>query len=231
MFLAPGRKTKQYFIKHNVKDKKIFLFHDVSVVEKCNVYDLRKKYFIDNDKKIFLYYGRIIKRKGLDLLINAVNKSSIKEKMHLIVAGEGEYKSECEKLVKKLGLSNITFTGFVTPENKYQYFSQSDVFILPSVAYNGVIEAWGLTVNEAVLSNNVVICSDIVGSAFELLNENNGIIFEQGNINELVYAIEKAYFFEKTDDFYKHNKRISEEYTYENMCMDFEAAFRKVVNS
>ncbi len=230
LFLAPGIKTKEYFLKHQVAEKKIHLFHDVSTVEKCSVIDLKEKYKIDTNKKIYLYYGRIIKRKGLDILIKAISKFKYRENIHLIVAGEGEYKHECERLAKELGLTNITFVGFVPPENKYQYFSQSDVFVLPSVAYEGIIEAWGLTVNEAILSNNLVICSDIVGAAYELLNENNGIIFKQGNIDKLVSAIEKAYFFEKTDLFYENNKKIIEEYTYTQMCKDFESAFRKVVN-
>ena len=217
-------KTDEYFINSGVETSKIIRFRDVSDVDKVEAEDFRKKFNIER-KKVFLYYGRIVKRKGLDLLIKGISKSKYKDSIFLLIAGDGDFKPDCERLAKSLLKGNYYFAGYVKPDEKYIYFSQSDVFVLPSIMENGTIEAWGLTVNEALLSNNFVICSNIVGSSYEIVTEKNGLIFEQNNLDELVSCIDKAYEYKKDEEFRKSVKVFSESYTYENMCADFLKAF------
>lgn len=226
-FLAPGLKTEQYFKRIGVSSDHINIFHDVSTVEVCECIDLRRQLNIASSTKIILYYGRIIKRKGLDLLIKAINILNSYYDMYLVVAGDGDYKKVCEQLAEDLKLKNIKFVGFVHPSQKYNYFSQSDIFVLPSVADKGVIEAWGLTINEAIITNNFIVCSDIVGAGYNLVNHNNGVIYKQNDLNSLCNAIEKAVMMCGNSEMKRYNQALSKEYTYETMCNDFIHVFDK----
>lgn len=230
-FLAPGTKTKQYFEKNGVPSKHINIFHDVSTVNVCECIDLRKELNIASSTKIILYYGRIIKRKGLDLLIKAIHNLNSCYDMYLIVAGDGDYKNNCVKLAEDLDLENIKFVGYVHPSQKYNYFSQSDIFVLPSIADKGVIEAWGLTINEAIIADNFIVCSDIVGAGYDLVNHNNGVIYKQNDLNSLCKAIEMAVKMCGNSEMRQYNKFISKEYTYETMCNDFIHVFDKTLKT
>lgn len=40
----------------------------------CAAEDLRKKYGITSDKKVILYFGRLLVQKGLHILLDALNE-------------------------------------------------------------------------------------------------------------------------------------------------------------
>lgn len=230
--IAPGKKTYDYFIKCGVKKEKIFIAPDASIVKNDSVYeDIRKKHNISQDKKIILYYGRIIKRKGLDILIRAC-KEIDNDNLYLLVCGDGEFKNYCESLAGKLNLSNICFAGFVKPEKRYIYFSQCDVFVLPSYFYDGEGEAWGLTLNEAMQFGKPVISTSAVGSAYDLIQSGeNGYFIEQNSVDELQKAIVKIICNEKKMKYMGDASKniINKSYSYTNMVNGFLNAVKFVL--
>lgn len=224
--IASGSKSKEYFKSLGVSEKKITTIHDCSLAQKSNNnYDLRGKYLIDKNKKILLYYGRIVERKGLDKLIQAYSMLNLNDDVCLVVAGDGPFKAQCEKMANERKIDNIIFTGKIHPDDRSIFFSQCDIFVLPSYFYNGTVEAWGLTVNEAMQFYKPVISTTAVGSAHDLINGKSGIMVEENNVLQLKNAIEKAL----DDDFIKNAKleckNIIEKYTYENMANDFRNSF------
>ena len=73
--------------------------------------------------RIILYVGAIIKRKGLNYLIKAVSILKNRQRVKLVVIGDGSYRGECEKLVKKLNLQkNVIFLGRVAREDLLKAF-------------------------------------------------------------------------------------------------------------
>ena len=86
-------------------------------------------------------------------------------------------RKELENIVKKNKLSNVKLLKFKNQKSLRKEYFKSDIFILPSR-----YEPWGLTINEAMASSNVVVSSKSVGSSFDLIKNNyNGYKFKNEN--------------------------------------------------
>lgn len=96
----------------------------------------RELYSIPSDRRILFFLSRITPKKGLPLLLEAVNRiRSDFAGWLLIIAGTDEFGhlKEVESLVAKLGLSDLVkFTGPLFDQAKRDAFAASDAFVLPS---------------------------------------------------------------------------------------------------
>lgn len=222
--IVSGSKSQEYFINLGLNKENIRIAVDASEVEKNDNYlDIRLNKSLNNDTKIILYYGRIIERKGLDKLIKAYKNICYKYKnIALIICGDGkEFKEKCINLAKDLNVKNIFFEGYVDPKNRYDYFYQSDIFVLPSYFYNGISEAWGLTVNESIQCMTPVIATEAVGAAYDLLDGNNGIMISENNIRELEEVLEEFLYKKDVDEIKRACIKTYEKYNYKNMINSF----------
>ena len=92
--------------------------------------------------------------------------------------------------VQENKINNVHFYGFINQSEISKFYKAADLFVLPS----GIGETWGLVVNEAMLFSLPIIVSDRVGCAKDLVKHNeNGFIYEYGNVDELSYFLLKAY--------------------------------------
>lgn len=229
MCIVSGSKSKEYFKSIGIKENRISLAIDASGMEiKENTIDIRKENNIEKSKKIILYYGRIIKRKGLEILLKSYeNIQALNENVCLIICGTGEYKDKCEEIAKKLKLKNVFFKGYVEPEDRYTYFSQCDIFVLPSYFYEGTPEAWGLTVNEALQCGKPVIATEAVGAAYDLINGKNGRMIKENNVFEMTNAINYLLSIENLHELKKECEKTYKQYSYDNMVQSFISAIIK----
>lgn len=137
------------------------------------------KYKCKQEVKNFVYVGRLVEVKNLELLISVFEEFP---QYTLNIIGFGELESH----LKSLASSNVIFHGAVENIKLSDFYQQNDVFILPSI-----VEPWGLVVEEALNNGLPVIVSDRVGCAEEIINETNGIIFRYNDRNDLKRAIER----------------------------------------
>ena len=125
------------------------------------------------------YFGKIQERKGLHLLVEALNDIKFKN-IVLNIYGDGD-----EAYKKKLILKN-TQKKIVLNFNKpvpdiTKYLSLTDVLVLPSIKF----ESFGMVLIEAMRQKVPVICSDS-GGMKEIVKDNmNGLIFKNNNIKDL----------------------------------------------
>lgn len=187
LYLSYGSKSKEYLISEKISKSKIFNFTNSTEIN-YGASDLiiRDEYKINNSQKIVLFMGRIVERKGVDILINAFLNIP-NEDLHLLICGDGP---DLDTLMNKYCFrENITFTGQIQKKNISNFYSQSDIFVIPSYLHKNSVEPWGLTVNEAQQFNLPIIATTAVGAAYDLINSKNGIIIEQNNIKELEDAL------------------------------------------
>ena len=186
--IASGTKSSEYLQMIGVKKEKIKIAIDSSTSPKAApLINIRKQFGI-TDEKIILYMGRLVSRKGCADLIDAFKKTVKYKKCILLIAGDGPEYSLCKE--KADGEYKIMFAGLVQPNERRAYYSEADVFVLPSRCENGVIEAWGLSVNEALECGTPVVVSDVVGATYDIVSEYNGKIFKNGDLNELGNSID-----------------------------------------
>lgn len=127
----------------------------------------------------FLYVGRLVEVKNLELLIRAFNELP---DLHLDIIGFGVL----EERLKSIAGKNISFLGAIDNADLGQYYQVSDVFILPSKS-----ETWGLVVEEALNNGCPVIVSDHVGCKDDLVTEETGLVFKSCDKEELKNTILK----------------------------------------
>lgn len=142
----------------------------------------------------FLYLGRVVRYKGLDILLRSfVNLENEKKPVRLVVVGDGPFKKECINLARSLDIQNIIFKDSVTHQDVVYYFSLADIFVLPArfmFSENVVGEAWGFVVNEALHCGVPVITTKAVASAQDLIvSGKNGFVVDSENIEEMTKAM------------------------------------------
>lgn len=156
-------------------------------IKSAEYLELKNKFKFD---KIFLLASRLVKYKGIENLINIIdklNKKKLKQKFCLIIAGSGDDEKYFKNLIKEKNIHNIFFIGFIEQQSIYKYYSISDFFIFPTQN-----EPWGLVVNEALACGNYVLCSDKAGAAYDLIKENiNGNILNFNKYDNVINLIKK----------------------------------------
>ena len=88
----------------------------------------------NNNRFTIIAVGSLIKRKGFDLLLNAIAISNLKDKNIIVkIFGKGkEYKNLSEQ-IKCLGLSNkVSLMGQKDKKFLYEELHKADLFVLPS---------------------------------------------------------------------------------------------------
>jgi len=98
------------------------------------------------DKKVIVSVGRLVHRKGQDFLIDALPTIALKiPSVHLLLVGEGPYRSELEKRAHSLGVQDrITFIGRVKFAELPEYICAGDIFAMPSRSRLAGLEVEGL---------------------------------------------------------------------------------------
>jgi len=135
----------------------------------------------------FLFCGQMIRRKGVDLLLTAFDRLVAKGlDVTLLLVGREAGLPEFLAAVSPAARARIRYEGFQPPERLPEYFSRSDIFVLPS-RHDG----WGVVVNQALGAGLPVIASDAVGAGMDLVEDGvNGLRFAAGDLDGLQRSME-----------------------------------------
>jgi glycosyltransferase involved in cell wall biosynthesis len=182
-------------------------------------------------RKVVLYFGRLVKYKGVEYLVKSFAKlSEENNETCLIIAGEGE-RQRLMKLCRELKLDNrVHFTGFVKKEDKAALFLLCDVFVHPAIRL-ATPEEWGLAVNEAMSVGKPVVVTTAVGAKELVKNGVNGYIVPERNVDAIYNAIKILINNDDLRNKMGHAARrtIEQGYTYEHYIKCFEKAIRKAI--
>ena len=151
---------------------------------------LRDELRISENHVVLLFAGKLILKKGADLVLKAVRllPLEIQERLHWVVLGEGELREGLESEARVVFAERVYFAGFVNQRELGRWYAAADVMVLPSRA--GCGETWGLVVNEAFHFGLPAIVSNGVGCQPDLVpDERFGRVFESGNAGDLALAI------------------------------------------
>jgi len=174
--LAGGNGSHKNLFRHyGMPEKRVFLMP--MMVDNEKYYNTEKS---QRDGFTFLYVGRVVECKNLQVLFDAfVKQFAGNGNVRLTVVGDGELLPIYKQ--KYSDNTNICFAGKCHGDALIAQYHSADVLVLPS-SY----EPWGLVVNEAMSSGLPVIVSDRVGAAFDLVEgHNTGVIFHSNDAEEL----------------------------------------------
>jgi glycosyltransferase involved in cell wall biosynthesis len=139
-FIALTKKEfEEYTIMGCYEDKIKIVPNGINLSEYQNLPErgeFRKKYDINNNKKVILYVGRIHKLKGIDLLIQSFSEilKDFKSVKLAIIGPDDGFLSFLKSLVKDLKIeSEVLFTGPLYGKDKLEAYCDADVCVLPSI--------------------------------------------------------------------------------------------------
>lgn len=137
---------------------------------------------------VFLYMGVLVKRKGVEDLIHAIDKLGPDRSGFLFrIAGTGSEEMYLRELTNELGLQeNVRFEGWVEKDRKEALFAESQSLILPS--YN---EGLPICILEALSYGMPVIATEVGSVADAIIPDTNGELVKAGDIEGLSDAIKQ----------------------------------------
>lgn len=130
--------------------------------------------------KSFLFAGRYVPEKGLNVLMDAYQRyrAAVPNPWPLHCCGTGPE----APILERDGVSNL---GYVQPSALPALFADHGVFVMPSLA-----EPWGVAIAEAAATGLPLICSDVCGAAADLLRPYyNGLLVPAGDAAALADAL------------------------------------------
>ena len=148
------------------------------------------------NKKVIVSVGRLVHRKGQDVLIEAMPEIiTTINNAHLLLIGEGPYKKELEQRIKSLGLeSRVTFVGRVQYADLPRYICVGDVFAMPSRSRLAGLEVEGLGIVylEASACGLPVIGGISGGAPDAILQGETGFSVDGTSAHEVALALARV---------------------------------------
>ncbi len=151
-------------------------------------FQLRKRDSTNRPFTFFTLCG-ITPEKGIPELLQAIKLALVNEpNLHFKIGGAGEYLDEYVQLSAELGLSRVVeWLGPVDRERVPDQYMGSDAFIM--VSHH---ETFGVVYAEAIACGLPIIATRCGGPEF-IVNQNNGVLVDVGNIAEIAKAIVGVY--------------------------------------
>ncbi|WP_417550285.1 glycosyltransferase [Methylophaga sp.] len=137
--------------------------------------------------------GRLVEKKGIDTLINAISKL-VKDgrKVRLQIAGNGPLETELKQQTVSLGLvdDQLQFLGALSHDKVADFISGLDVFVLPCKKdKQGDMDGIPVVLMEAMLCGVPVISTELSGIPELVINNLTGLTVPPDNEIELAEAI------------------------------------------
>ena len=188
--IAVGSNNRDYFRFSGIPDHRIAFaphavdntrFADEDGRHQAKALEWRRELGIGPTERVILFAGKFIALKNPVLLLEAFLASE--SQAHLVFLGEGAEEPRLRQLAA--GRPRIHFMPFQNQQAMPAVYRLGDLFVLPSYS-----ETWGLAINEAMASGKVVIASDRVGAARDMVKQGvNGWVFESGNREALAAVL------------------------------------------
>lgn len=199
-YLSPSQKSNEYLEYYGAKKDRIFNYpysnfssSEISNDLEINIKDIREKYGLPLDNKIFINPSQFIDRKN-NLFLLEIFKD---RKEHLLLVGSGDEKQKYIDYIAKNNMDNVTILPFMVKEDLFALMKCCDAFI--SLAKEDI---FGHTTLEALANGLPVISSDKVISSLEYVkNGFNGYIVSLDNIEEINSAIDNIFDIKKENTF------------------------------
>lgn len=142
---------------------------------------IRHRYCAPDEKMLF-YVGRIVREKGLGVLLDAFSRVlAIEPKAKLVIAGKGPYLDELRHRAYQLGIYNrIYFTGYIDDNTRNALYKSADVAVFPSL-----YEPFGIVALEGMAAGALVVTSDAGGLGEIIHHGVNGLKAYSDNATSL----------------------------------------------
>lgn len=206
-------------ISNSIYDKYESIFDENKLVFIPNGIDARR--FYKPNKKIFesgliklIFVGGFEDYKGQiefsKACVKLYQKGYTNFEVNFVGLGSQNIREEVENNFKNAKMQNINFLGYKSDVENY--YKQTDISFTCAKS-----EAFGRTTVEAMLSGNLVIGADTAGTKELIKHEKTGLLYEQGNPDDLC---EKILWAMKYKEKSKEIANTGRKYMHKNMTAE-----------
>lgn len=203
---------KKQLIKQTVPDDSIFVIYN-PITSKNDCIPKPQKGLVK-----YLYVGRVqyANQKNLQELFNAL--SNLNKPFTLDIVGDGE-REEVEKLkmlATEIGISDkLVWHGW--QKNPWEYVKKN-IKTVSVLVLTSTFEGFPMTLCEALSYGILCISSDCDTGPRDIINENNGMLYNLGNINQLTECLNEVYLNSELPEQMAIQKSISHLYGNQYFC-------------
>jgi glycosyltransferase involved in cell wall biosynthesis len=139
----------------------------------------RKKELMD--KFVLAFAGRLVKNKGVDVLLEALADVSIKAmKWELLIFGDGIEMGSLKRQAEDLGIaSQVKWLGWCSKETMMGYLAEAHIVCQPT----RFAESWGKVLQEGMAFGCIPVASAIGGLKRQLADK-PALLFDPGNAKQ-----------------------------------------------
>lgn len=124
-----------------------------------------------DSRNLLVYSGQIIRGKGVDVLLESL--ALVTTHFEAVIIGEGNHRSHCERLSRRLGLTHrVHFTGFIPQSELKIYHRNASIAVVSSVWP----EPFGAVGLEAMRCGLPVVGFDVGGIGEWLIDGETGYL-------------------------------------------------------
>lgn len=217
--LYAGKHNKDYFRMHGMREDQLVFtphaidnnrFADNSEGFYKKAAGWRRELGYKEDDIIILFAGKLEPQKDLGVLLKLA-KQIKDERVKFLLVGNGALESQIKQ--EGAALPNVKFMDFQNQSIMPIVYRLGHIFILPSVS-----ETWGLALNEAMACGLPVIASNKVGGAVDLIKpEENGFIFQSGDVDSLYNQLVNYIDIEKLRGMGERSAEIIREWSFDHI--------------
>jgi glycosyltransferase involved in cell wall biosynthesis len=144
-----------------------------------------------SDKWRLLFVGRLIERKGLNYLLQAIPLLLNDYEIELHIVGSGNQLNHLRDLACKLGMADrVIFEGRVASSRLKELYEDCDIFVLPSIVDSREeTEGLGVVLLEALSYRMPVVASDVGGIPDVIKDGETGYLAKQKDPQSLADKI------------------------------------------
>jgi len=130
-----------------------------------------------------LFVGRLVERKGVEVLVRALALLDEDPGARLTVVGEGSWEDRIRDVARECGVEDrVEFTGRVSEAELVRQYLAADIFVLPAVEDSkGDSEGLGVVLLEALRFERPVVASEIGGIPDIVHPERTGWLVPSGD--------------------------------------------------
>jgi len=189
--------------------------------------EFKENYSITNEI-IIVYVGWLTKRKGPQVLLNAINSINHNKVKIFIVGPDHGLKEYLQFRIKEMSLQKSVFLlGKVNNDTLRKIYSLCDIFIFPTITND---EGFGLVAVEAMASGCIVIASNIAAIPEVVKDGVSGYLFEPNNHFDLAdkinYVINSCDYLRMKD---KSRQYAINNFSWEKMAKDTKSTYENVL--
>lgn len=177
-FYGVSEKVIEFLKRNNIVSKGL-MRAGIKIKEfKCKE-EIKRKFNVDDNKKIISFVGRLIEEKGCYFLLEAVKKLlSNRNDIILFVAGDGPV---LENYKINYQFPEIRFLGKIDRNDVFKLLYITDIFVNPSYAKEG----GPITLIEAIIYKCIIISTYSTNTNDLIIDNYNGFLIADKSIEDI----------------------------------------------